>query len=138
MRLKGSIFTPSKLFLVTFIPFTRAVIIFLGVICADFYLKSRIQAVVFHRCTFTFSTERQEKIKKKKTKLKSKTNPKAVFKRDWWWKNPHFVPVFVSMWMFLTKIYWIWVEIPWKPFLVYMRLKILKQQVEKWHGKMLS
>lgn len=105
MRLHGSIFIPSQLFLVRFTSFTRTVIIFLGAIWADFYLESRIQAA-----SFTDAPLAQKCRKKEKIKRKSKTNPKAVIKKDCGEKKSHFVLVFVSTWKFLTKIFWISAE----------------------------
>lgn len=83
MRLHGFIFISSQLFLVRITPFIKRIIIFLGAIWADFYLESRIQAA-----SFTGAPSAQKCRKKEKTKQESKTNPKAVFKRDYGDKNP--------------------------------------------------
>lgn len=82
MRLHGSIYIPSQLFLVRFTPFTRIGIVFVDAIWADFYLESRIQAVSF---AGAFSAQKCRKKKQNKTEKQNKnakTNPKAVFKRD--------------------------------------------------------
>lgn len=65
MRLHGSIFIPSKIFLVRFTPFTRTVIIFLGAIWADF----RLHLSQMH-------LQRRNAGRNKKMKQKTKQTPK--------------------------------------------------------------
>lgn len=71
MRLYGFIFIPSRLFLVRFTPFTRTVLLFLGVFWADFYLESRIQAV-----SFTGAPSARNAGWKKKQNRNAKQTPK--------------------------------------------------------------